>query len=277
MKPAAFDYVRPATLEQALDALQGDDATLVAGGQSLLPMLNLRIAMAQTLVDITRVPELRRTAEDKTSVFIGATTTHAMIEDGLGHDRFRGLLQRVASKIAYRSVRNMGTIGGSLALSDPAADWPACLLALDATACVAATSGERRIALDEFLLDAFETALEPDEILLGVDLPAPRMAGWGVGKVARKSGAFADSLAVAVLSAGERPTRIALSGTETCARLLLRTSGLVDEMPGEDEAQLAEVAAADIDEIHENATLYQKRCHIQTVLTAVSEARRWSR
>src|SRR5262245_63464540 len=130
MKPVAFDYERPASIPEALQVLAGHaEAKLLAGGQTLGPMLNLRLAQPALLVDITRIPELAAVAEDAEAVTIGATVTHAAIEDGRVPDPTGGFLARVARGIAYRAVRTRGTIGGSLAHADPAADWLSCLAA----------------------------------------------------------------------------------------------------------------------------------------------------
>ncbi|WP_411032837.1 FAD binding domain-containing protein [Shinella sp. BYT-45] len=278
MKPALFDYVRPASLEEALKVLSaGDDAAVIAGGQSLLPMLNLRVASAETLVDISRLRELKTLSETEAALSIGALVTHAAIEDGLGRDSFNGLLQRIASKIAYRAVRNMGTIGGSLSLCDPAADWPVCLLALGATIAIASLEGERCLAVEDFLVDAYTTALEQGELLVRIDIPKQGDCAWGVGKVNRKSGAFADSLAIAVLGKDCRPTRVALGGTASCARLLAGTSAALDRQPGIGADALSGIIAEDVAAAHEDATPYQMRCHVHTVTCAIAEARSWSR
>lgn len=277
MKPAPFDYLRPESLEEALEALtQSDDAAVIAGGQSLLPMLSLRVASAEALVDISRIRALKAVDETKTALSLGALVTHAAIEDGLGRDAFNGLLQKIASKIAYRAVRNMGTVGGSLSLCDPSADWPVCLLALGADVTLASLEGERCLALEDFLIDAYTTALEPGELLVRIDVPKRGACAWGVGKVNRKSGAFADSLAVAVLGSDGRPARVALGGTASCARILAGTSAALDQ-PGIGTQALAAVIAEDVAAVHEDATPYQLRCHVHTVTCAITEARSWSR
>lgn len=274
MKPAPFDYLRPASLAEAAAILKSEpEAAILAGGQSLTPMLNLRVASAEQLVDITRLTELREIAETADYVAFGALTTHAAIEDRLTPDPSNGLMPRVAAKIAYRAVRNLGTLGGSLSLADPSADWPACLLALDAAAIVVSTARERRIALDDFLVDAYETALQPGEILARVEVPKIGAARWGVDKVARKSGAFADSLAIAVLRDGA-PARIALTGLGSRARLLSRTAAGLDAAPQAPIEDLRAVIAEEVADLHEDATPYQLRCHVSTVMSAVSEARR---
>ena len=129
MKSSPFNYARPKNVAEAgtLLAQNGVNTAAIAGGQSLVPMLNLRAAQIDLLVDISRLEELKTVSESPTSVQIGALTSHAAFEDGKVPDRFGGLMRRVASTISYRAVRNHGTIGGSVALADPAADWLSCL------------------------------------------------------------------------------------------------------------------------------------------------------
>src|SRR5882724_6225476 len=155
MKPAAFDYARPTSVAEAVKLLAGNaQAKVLAGGQTLGPMLNLRLAQPALLVDITRIPELAAVAEDADSVTIGATVTHAAVEDGRIADPTGGFLARVACGIAYRAVRTRGTIGGSLAHADPAADWLSCLAALGAQVVVAGAAGTRRVRLAGFVRGA---------------------------------------------------------------------------------------------------------------------------
>ena len=139
MKAAPFDYIRPKTVAEASAALAQDGVTTaaIAGGQSLVPMLNLRAALIDLLVDLSRLEELKAVSETPAGLQIGALTSHAAIEDGKIPDLFGGLLRRVAGQISYRAVRNHGTIGGSVALADPAADWPGCLIVLGASVRVA--------------------------------------------------------------------------------------------------------------------------------------------
>ena len=145
MKPAPFDYIRPKSVAEASVALgrRGATTAAIAGGQSLLPMLSLRVALTDLLVDISRLDDLKVVTETPDSLWLGALTTHATIEDGKVPDIFDGLMRRVAGQISYRAVRNHGTIGGSVALADPAADWPACLIALDASVRVVGRNGVR--------------------------------------------------------------------------------------------------------------------------------------
>jgi carbon-monoxide dehydrogenase medium subunit len=145
MKPAPFDYVRPATVDEAVRALtSASNAKIMAGGQTLGPMLNLRLAQPDLLVDVTRISDLAAVSEDKDALTIGATVTHAAIEDGRVPDPANGFLRRVARGIAYRAVRTRGTVGGSLAHGDPAADWLSALTALGSEVVIAGPGGTRR-------------------------------------------------------------------------------------------------------------------------------------
>lgn len=175
MIPAEFDYVAPASLDEAIQALAdgGEDAKLLAGGHSLLPLMKLRLAAPALLVDLRRVPDMAgvRTNGDTR---IGALTTHTAVA-GAG----LGLVSAAAATIADPQVRNRGTIGGSLAHGDPASDLPAVVLAAEATIVARGPGGEREIAAADFFRDYLETALAPDEVVTEVRLPAA--AGWGFG------------------------------------------------------------------------------------------------
>ena len=200
MKPVAFGYARPASVAGAIDLLgQDPDARIIAGGQTLGPMLNLRLARPSRLVDITRIPELVRIEETANAVTLGAGITHAAIEDGRVPDFTNGFLAHIATGIAYRAVRNRGTIGGSLAHGDPAADWIAALAALDASVMIEGPNGQRTAGILSFVKGAMQTDLAHDEILTGVRIP--RLAAgarWGFHKICRKTGEFADAIGVVV-------------------------------------------------------------------------------
>src|SRR6187549_3740030 len=159
MKAAPFEYIRPKTVAEASVALGRRDANTaaIAGGQSLLPMLSLRVALIDLLVDISRLDDLKIVAETPDSLWLGALTTHAAIEDGKTPDIFSGLMRRIATQISYRAIRNHGTIGGSVALADPAADWPACLLALGANVRVHDGQNAKFFSLAEFVIGQFST------------------------------------------------------------------------------------------------------------------------
>jgi aerobic carbon-monoxide dehydrogenase medium subunit len=201
MKAPAFDYVRPQGLGEAVGMLAtgGGEARVIAGGQSLLALMNLRIASPALLIDIARLPELTVVSADGDTVTLGACVTHAMIEDGRVPDPSHGLMPHVAAGLAYRAIRNRGTIGGSVALADPAAEWPAVLTALDAEVSLYGPHGRRSLKCAEFATGIYETRLGDDEIVGAVQIPKlSAEARWGYVKLARKSGEFAEALAVAV-------------------------------------------------------------------------------
>ena len=202
MKAAPLTYHRADSIQQAIELAGRYDGTakLLAGGQSLMPMMNLRMALAEHVIDISGVAALRECRSMGERYFIGAGVTHAMIEDGRIDDPTRGYLRHVAAGIAYRSVRNRGTLGGSLAHADPAADWPTALRALDAIAVIEGAQGERQVPLAQFQRGLMETALASGEVLKGVLVPklSPR-ARWAYKKFTRKVGEFAHSIAAVVI------------------------------------------------------------------------------
>jgi carbon-monoxide dehydrogenase medium subunit len=197
VKPVRFDYERPADLGAALSLL-GESAGVVkvlAGGQSLGPMLNLRLVRPDMLVDITGLAELKRVEEADAAVVVGACVTHADIEDGRVPDVTRGALPGVARNLAYRAVRNRGTLGGSLAHADPAADWISCLAAVGAEAVIAGPGGRRTIPVEDLMLGVFEAALGPADLLEAIRIPRfSASARWGYYKACRKTGEFAHAI-----------------------------------------------------------------------------------
>ena len=180
MIPAQFDYIAPATLDEALALLSqhGDDAKVLAGGHSLIPAMKLRLAQPQLLIDIGRINGLSYIREEGGQIRIGAMTTHYQIESSSRLREICPMLPEAAGKIGDVQVRNKGTIGGSLAHSDPAADWPAVALALDVDLLAVNSNGERTIRAVDFFVDLFTTALEPGEILSEIRIAA-RKAGTG--------------------------------------------------------------------------------------------------
>lgn len=206
MKPSPFEYERPADLSSAIALTRREDIAvrILAGGQSLGPMLNLRLVQPDLLVDITSIPELKRVEESADAIVLGACITHADIEDGRVPDATGGALPGVARDIAYRAVRNRGTIGGSLSHADPAADWITCLAALGAEIVIRGPDGPRACAADVFMTGVFEVALGPGEVLEAVRIPRLSAgARWGYCKVSRKTGELAQAIG-AVLHDPER-------------------------------------------------------------------------
>jgi carbon-monoxide dehydrogenase medium subunit len=273
MKAAPFEYIRPKTVVEASAALaqHGVTTAAIAGGQSLVPMLNLRAALIDLLVDISRLDELKAVAETPTDLQIGALTSHAAIEDGKTPDLFNGLLRRVAGQISYRAVRHHGTIGGSVALADPAADWPGCLIALGAGVRVSGPKGTRSQPVKDFVLGTYETTLTPGEIVLGFDVPRPSAPlRWGYAKVVRKSGAFADSIAFVVAPGREGPVSVVLAAAGPRPCTLPAVDQYLQTGAGSEDALRAAIAA-DLAIHVPGADAYQKRLHTATILRAIRE------
>ena len=180
MIPAEFDYVAPTSLAEAVAALgeAGEDAKILAGGQSLIPVLRLRLAFPTTLVDLSRVPELRGVSEDSGTLVIGAMTRHSDVLDDPLVQQYAPLLAAATATVADPAVRHRGTFGGALAHADPAGDLAAVAVALDAELVAEGPGGRRTIPASEFFVDYLETALSPDEILAAVRIP--KLEGsWG--------------------------------------------------------------------------------------------------
>src|SRR3569833_4713235 len=173
MKARAFSYLRARTVEEALGAhaQAGEDARFLAGGQSLVPTLALRLQAPQLLIDITHIPELRGVRREGDSLRIGALTRHCeMLREPLIGE-FAPLLRAAAPFVAHPAIRNRGTLGGSIALADPASEFPAMVLALDAEIEIAGLAGSRRVKAEDFFIDLFETALAPGELVSAVHVP----------------------------------------------------------------------------------------------------------
>jgi len=180
MIPGKFDYVRPGTVNDAVRALAeaGDEAKVIAGGQSLLPLLRLRLAYPEVLIDLGGIDELRGVTDAGDALVIGARTTHyQLVHDPLVAEH-AGLLAQATSTVADPAVRHRGTLGGALAHADPAGDLPAVILALDSTLIARGPGGEREIAAADFFVDYLTSSLEPDEILTAIRIPKLG-PGWG--------------------------------------------------------------------------------------------------
>jgi carbon-monoxide dehydrogenase medium subunit len=200
MKPAPFDYVAADDLADAAALVAGGAGKPLAGGQSLGPMLNLRLARPASLVDVSALPALRAVEEVEGAVRLGAAITHAEIEDGEVPDPTGGWLRAAAANIAHRAVRNRGTLGGSLAHADPAADWVIVMTGLCASVLIEGADGRRRVALEDFVTGPFATALDDGELLVAVEVPRPGAgARWGYWKFARQVGEFAKASAAVLL------------------------------------------------------------------------------
>lgn len=228
MKPPVFEYAAPSTLAEAMTLLHEnrDTAKIIAGGQSLVPVLNLRLASPSLLIDLNRIPELTGiSAGDDGAIIAGAMTRHRAFERSPVVARTHPLVQHAAGFIAHSQVRNRGTIGGSLCHADPAAEWPAICLACDAKVTLAGVAGTRTLAAEDFSLGVYSTALREDEILASVRFPrAPAGRRWGFEEVSRRRGDFAivgvaclldfdqrgdcTAARIVVFGAGDRPTLV---------------------------------------------------------------------
>jgi carbon-monoxide dehydrogenase medium subunit len=188
---------------------------IIAGGQSLGPMLNLRLVEPDLIVDISGLSELKQAERHSDELVIGACITHGDIEDGRIPDVTRGAMQRVAGAIAYRAVRNRGTIGGSLSHADPAADWISALAALGAKVTLRSLAGARDLAIADFVTGALESALRPGEIVEAVRVPAMTpSAKWGYVKACRKTGEFAHAIAAVLIDPESASARAVIGAVE---------------------------------------------------------------
>lgn len=193
MKAAAFDYLQADSVGQAVALLSrhGDSAKLLAGGQSLLPALNLRLSAPALLIDIGRIASLRGIAVAGGVLRIGATVTHAELLASPEIASHAPLLTRAIAHVAHAAIRNRGTMGGSLANADPAAELPACALALGARILIEGPAGPRVVAAEDFFTGLFETVMAPDEVLVAVEIDLSPGAAWGFEELSRRSGDYA--------------------------------------------------------------------------------------
>jgi CO/xanthine dehydrogenase FAD-binding subunit len=218
MKPAAFDYVTADSVDMAVASLAegGGDAKIIAGGQSLVPMLNFRLLRPSVLIDINRIGDLAFIEEAGKKIRVGALTRHYQLETSPVIARHLPVLASAMTHVAHLAIRNRGTIGGSLSHADPAAELPMMALLLDAELHIASASGKRTIAARDFFVGALTVDLARDDIVTEIVLPKlPPKTGWGFEEVARRSGDFALAAAAATLtlSAGViSQARIALTG-----------------------------------------------------------------
>jgi aerobic carbon-monoxide dehydrogenase medium subunit len=222
MIPGSFEYFAPRSLPEAVEFLSAhrDDVKVLSGGQSLLPLMKMRLSKPAYIVDIGRIPGLDTVVEEGSSLVIGALVTHAQIEDSELLQRRCPLLPKTAATIADIQIRNRGTIGGSVAHADPAGDMPAAIMALDAEINVVGPNGERWISSDDFFLGLLMSVLEPDEIVSAVRVPVTDDDKTAYLKAAPRSSGFAV-VGVAV--------RMTLDAAGTCSRAALGITGITDK------------------------------------------------
>jgi aerobic carbon-monoxide dehydrogenase medium subunit len=275
MIPAQFDYARAKTLDEALTLLaQNEDAKILAGGHSLIPAMKLRLAMPPLLVDISRIQDLSYAREENGQIRVGAMTTHYQIESS---ELLRGicpLLPECASRIGDLQVRNKGTIGGSVAHSDPAGDWPATMIALNAEMVAVSKNGERTIKADDFFVDLLTTALQPGEILREIRINKTNgRTGHAYTKMAHPASGFAVVGVAARITTNENGNcegaSIGITGVSSKA---FRAAGVESGLVGKalDDQTIASAAAQATDGVDVNGDLFASadyRRHLAEVYT----------
>jgi carbon-monoxide dehydrogenase medium subunit len=276
MKAAAFAYQRPTDLNAALALMAKANGTakIMAGGQSLGPMLNLRLVEPDLVIDISGLSELKRAERSGDELVIGACVTHGDIEDGRIPDVTRGAMQRVAGAIAYRAVRNRGTIGGSLSHADPAADWVSALAALGAKVTLRGVAGARDLAIEAFVTGALESALRPGEILEAVRVPAMApSARWGYVKACRKSGEFAHAIAAVLIDPEQAIARAVIGALEAAPIVLGDAAALFGGRVTGDFKQQFDARVADALLIKAGvANAADRHIHVAVLRRAINEA-----
>ena len=278
MKAPDFDYSKPRTLDDvfALLAEYGDEARLLAGGQTLMATLNMRLSEPAILIDITGIDALRGISVQDGALRVSALATHTQIENSALVAQHAPLLATAAPHIAHRAIRNLGTFGGSIAYADPAAEWPTCALALDATVICCGAEGTRRIAAADFFLDLYTTALRPGELVIACDIPLAQAGSrFYFDELARRHGDYAIAgLAVAtrVEQGLMQQTRLAFLGIGATPVRARRTEALLDGRAAEaaliDEAAvlLAEELNGALNPVADLTNSSATKRHLATVL-----------
>lgn len=274
MKPRAFDYVRAESLADVFKAfdVHGDDAMVLAGGQNIVPALNMRLSEPAILIDINRISGLDRIEASDGVLHIGALCRHEAVRTSSEVSAHAPLLAAALAHVAHPAIRNRGTLGGSLCNADPAAELPACMLALGATMHIEGPDGKRDVQAEEFFAGFFETCLEPGEVLTGVSVPTIREGEINFfDEIARRRGDYAlaglaavgrmgdgklSGAKLAFLSCGETP----VLATTLCARL--------EEVAAADltDADIADALGADLDPPDDPVTSSATRLHLAGVL-----------
>jgi carbon-monoxide dehydrogenase medium subunit len=262
MIPAQFDYATPTTIADAVKLLaqHSDDAKVLAGGHSLIPAMKLRLAQPQLLIDLGRIKDLSYIREEGSKILIGAMTTHYQLESSKTLKELCPLLSECAASIGDVQVRNKGTIGGSLAHADPAADWPAAVIALHGEIVAVGSKGERVINVDDFFIDLLTTALQPGEIIREIRIERPPdPKGQAYQKVPHPASGFAVvGVAVNLKLKTDSVCEAAGVGVTGVAAKAYRASGVEAALLGQklNEQTIATAAAHAVDGIETNSDLY---------------------
>jgi len=275
MRPSPFKYLRAESVEHAIEGLaeHGEDARLLAGGQSLVPMMNLRLARPEVLIDIDRLAlgEVRVAAD---SIHVGALARHAAVLENSELAAAAPVMSEAIARIGHPTIRRRGTAGGSIAHADPTAEWSALLLLLDGAVSARSRTGAREIAADDFFDSAFATALAPEEMILGLNFHLPP-APWGGAflEFAERDGDFAIAAVAATLSLSGgtiASARVVLSGAETRPLRARAAEGLIEGQAFTGELARAAAAAAveGLDCLEDLRATAAYRRHLFEVLTA---------
>lgn len=277
MKPAPFTYHAPDTVEEAiglLDEFSDDDPKVLAGGQSLVPIMNLRLARPGHLIDINRIPGLGEIDHNGTHLTIGALVRHADIEDSAVVETANPLLREVSRQIGYRQIRYRGTVCGSVCHADPVAEWPMIMRLLDARFDIAGPGGVRSVESDEFFVHLFTTALAPDEILTHAHIPLPKGRwSWGFSEFARKAGDFAVVASAAIIETEDglvKRASIALAGGGPTPLRAAEAEQLLEGVALDDDRSLLQAAEAVAEfsqptgDIHGTADFRRRLVQVQT-------------
>jgi carbon-monoxide dehydrogenase medium subunit len=255
-------------------AASNGSAKIIAGGQSLGPMLNLRLVQPELIVDISGLAELKQAGLSGGELVLGALVTHADVEDGRTADVTRGAMRGVAANIAYRAVRNRGTIGGSLSHADPAADWVSALAALGARVTLRSLAGARSMAIEAFVVGALESALQTGEIVEAIHVPARAVsAHWGYAKSCRKTGEFAHAIGAILVDPAAASARVVIGAIDTAPIVVTDAAELFGGRIAADYKQRFDIRVADtllmkagIDDVA------QRHIHVSVLKRAVLEA-----
>ncbi|MBN8969645.1 MAG: FAD binding domain-containing protein [Rhizobiales bacterium] len=277
MKPVNFDYARPGDVAAALKLIADDSlmVKIMAGSQSLGPMLNMRLVQPDLLVDITGIEELRRFEDRGEEIVLGACITHADVEDRRVPDVTRGALPTVAKGIAYRAVRNRGTIGGSLTHADPSADWHSIMAALGAKVVLRGPGGERVIPVEDYMLGALEADLQPGEMLVAVRVPKlSGSARWGYYKTCRKTGEFAHAIGSFLADPERGVSRVVIGATETRPIVVAEAGNIIGD--GRTERMYAAFDSKAVDDVIKASGMtdpIDRQTHITALRRALEQAR----
>lgn len=277
MKPVNFDYARPGDVAAALKLIADDSlmVKIMAGSQSLGPMLNMRLVQPDLLVDITGIEELRRFEDRGDEIVLGACITHADVEDRRVPDVTRGALPTVAKGIAYRAVRNRGTIGGSLTHADPSADWHSIMAAVGAKVVLRGPGGERVIPVEDYMLGALEADLQPGEMLVAVRVPKlSGSARWGYYKTCRKTGEFAHAIGSFMADPERGVSRVVIGATETRPIVVAEAGNIIGD--GRTERMDAAFDSKAVDDVIKASGMtdpIDRQTHITALRRALEQAR----